>query len=79
MNMAVRNFWIEADIDDRASTLAGGPRSRHGGMTVKIYQRDNGAGTSKPVIKLNCWEGEETLHTRIEVNGKTVTEYITKR
>lgn len=41
--MAVRNFWIRADIDGRKTVLAGGPRSRDGGFDLTISQRDGGA------------------------------------
>lgn len=38
----VRNFWIEADIDGRSTTLEGGPRSRDGGISVTLYIRERG-------------------------------------
>lgn len=38
----VRNFWLEAQVDGRASTFASGPRSRDGGFTLDLYQRDKG-------------------------------------
>lgn len=41
--MAVRPFYMEANVDGRASQLSGGPKSKGGGMGVTIYQRDNGA------------------------------------
>ncbi len=41
--MAVRNWWIEADIDGRKTSLSGGPRNREGGFSLRIYQRDNGS------------------------------------
>lgn len=37
----VRNFWLEAKIDGRASTLTGGPQGRMGGFSLTIYQRLN--------------------------------------
>ena len=40
--MAVRNWWIEADIDGRRTNLAGGPRNKDGGFELRIYQRDKG-------------------------------------
>ena len=40
--MAVRNFWVDADIDGRQTGLGGGPMSKDGGMDVTIYQRDGG-------------------------------------
>lgn len=40
--MAVRPFYMEANVDGRTSQLSGGPKSKGGGMDVTIYQRDNG-------------------------------------
>lgn len=40
--MAVRNFWIEAEIDGRKTKLSGGPRSKDGGFILDIYQCMNG-------------------------------------
>lgn len=40
--MSVRNFWLEADIDGRATQLEGGPRSKDGGFSQTIYIRDEG-------------------------------------
>ena len=41
--MAVRPFYMEANIDGRASRLSGGPKSKSGGMGINIYQRDKGS------------------------------------
>jgi hypothetical protein len=38
----VRNFWIEANIDGRATAFVGGPQSKDGGFDMRILQRDNG-------------------------------------
>ena len=40
--MAVRNFWIEADVDGRKTSIAFGPRAKDGGFRLLIYQRDKG-------------------------------------
>lgn len=40
--MAVRNFWVRADIDGRVTPLAGGPRAKDGGFSLYIYQRVDG-------------------------------------
>jgi hypothetical protein len=40
--MRVRNFWIEAHIDGRRTTLSGGPRARKGGLSLTLYQRSGG-------------------------------------
>lgn len=38
----VRNWWIEATIDGRASKFAAGPQSREGGFSLTILARDAG-------------------------------------
>lgn len=46
--MAVRNFWIDAEIDGRRTRLTGGPVSKDGGFSLTVYIRDNG-GIEKAV------------------------------
>lgn len=38
----VRNFWIEAQIDGRASQIAAGPVKKDGGFDLEIMIRDKG-------------------------------------
>jgi hypothetical protein len=38
--MTVRNFWVDCDIDGRATVLSGGPKAKDGGMTVDILVRN---------------------------------------
>ena len=40
--MATRNFWIDAEIDGQKTQLAGGPRSKDGGMDVLLTVREDG-------------------------------------
>jgi hypothetical protein len=40
--MAVRNFWIEAQIDGRKTDLSEGPQGKDGGFALTVYQRSNG-------------------------------------
>lgn len=68
--MAVRNFWIEADIDGRATMLAGGPRGKRDGMDVTIYQRDD--GSIKTAVKVFCREYGSKLITEVEVGDETM-------
>ncbi len=58
----VRNFWIDADIDGRQGMVSGGPRTKDGGMFIKIYQRDQGS------IVTAC-----TIQCAVEPDGKLVT------
>lgn len=49
--MAVRPFFIEADIEGRRTTLKGGPQRKDGEMSVSIYQRSKGEITTACTIK----------------------------
>jgi hypothetical protein len=59
----VRNFWIEASVDGRASEVATGPRAKDGGIDLTIYQRDAGSistalrirGRAAPDGTLTLW------------------------
>jgi len=46
--MAVRNFWIKADIDGRKTMLEGGPQRKDGGFSLTIFMRGEG-GITKPL------------------------------
>ena len=61
--MAVRNFWVDADIDGRATMLSGGPRAKDGGMTIRIRQRDNGGIFT--AMKVMCYEENGYLFTSV--------------
>ncbi len=50
--MAVRNFWLTAEVDGKKEPVATGPRSSDGGMTVKLFVRDN--GESRRAVTLEC-------------------------
>ena len=43
MPRVTRNFWVEANIDGRSTTLEGGPRGRNGTFEATFYIRDNGS------------------------------------
>lgn len=74
----VRNFYVEADIDGRETTLGGGPRAKDGEMTVHIHQRCDG-GISSDVVKVTCKECNGQLTTTVIVDGKVVSKITTKR
>ena len=61
--MAVRNFYVEANIDGRETTLGGGPRNKMGEMTVRLYQRDEGEITDALLIE--CRERDGVLITEV--------------
>ncbi len=77
--MAVRNFYVEADIDGRKTMLGGGPRAENGGMDVTIYQRNE--GRIMTAIRISCrrnsWDG--ALRTRVEIDGERVALIETER
>ena len=75
--MAVRNFWVEADVDGYQTMLDGGPRRKDGGMDVTIYQRDDGC--IKTAIRICCRAYGEKLVTTVDVDGERVGKYETRR
>lgn len=40
--MAMRSFYVEAEIEGRATNLSGGPKSKTGTQEVRVSQRDKG-------------------------------------
>jgi hypothetical protein len=42
MTRRLNNFRVVADIDGQCTQLKGGPRSKDGGMRVKVYQLKEG-------------------------------------
>lgn len=40
--MAVRNFYLSAQADGRASEVTAGPGGKEGGMSLSYFQRDSG-------------------------------------
>ena len=50
--MAVRNFWVEVEIDGRKTVLKGGGRGKQDGMLIRLYQRNK--GNIKEVVNINC-------------------------
>jgi hypothetical protein len=73
---SVRNFWIEGIIDGRESKLEGGPANKTGGMSVDIFQRENGNVLES--INIRCWKGEEDLILEI-IDGQTGTLLFRRR
>ena len=83
--MAVRPFWIEADIDGRQTKLSGGTKRSDGDHTIVIYQRDKGEKTIPFKIRQYSTEdlNEETnkwehhLHTDVYYQGELIKSHIT--
>ena len=61
--MAVRNFYVEANIDGRETVLGGGPRNKTGEMSVRIYQRNEGA--IDEALMIDCEERDGVLTTKV--------------
>lgn len=76
--MAMRNFWIEARIDDRETVLKGGPRRKEGGLSLEVLQRNEGESTS--AIRVNCYEEFGELVTIVHgPEGELLLEHRTPR
>ena len=75
--MATRNFWIDADIDGRATMLSGGPRNKSGGMEVRIYQRETGGIVT--AAQIFCTATGDKLVTEIWSGGKLAGKFETIR
>lgn len=75
--MAVRNFWIEANIDGRQTELKGGPMRKDGGMQIRIYQRDHGA--IEKTVRIVCEANGDVLDTLIFIGGQFAGKFSTKR
>ena len=76
--MAMRNFYLTADIDGRKTLLTGGPAAKDGEMYVTIRQRD--AGNSVVAFIIRCMERGGELTTFVFDNeGNKVADFKTKR
>jgi hypothetical protein len=75
--MAMRNFWIEGNVDGRRTQITGGPQGSGGGFSLVVYQREN--NTSKVGVRVTgrVVNGELILdvdpgtvkNVRVENNG----------
>ena len=57
--MAVRNFWVDINVDGRATRVGTGPRRKDGGMSARFRIREDGGISEKSI----------TVEGR-EINGK---------
>ena len=48
--MAVRNFWIEVEVDGRKTPVALGPVAKDGGFELTVYVRDAGESVEAATI-----------------------------
>ena len=75
--MAVRNFWATVNVDGYKTEMAGGPRSKEGGLTVEVKQRDEGQKVN--AVKVRCFEVDGELFSEVSIGGKVVGTYSTRR
>lgn len=77
--MAVRPFYIEAEIEGRKTNLAGGTRKKDGDHTIHIYQRNKGDITEPFRIRQYYTEmdGEPKLVTAVYYQGELIKNHIT--
>jgi hypothetical protein len=84
--MAVRNFYVAADIDGRHTELTGGPASKLGGFSLLITVRHDGGivkalrvcgfATESGALTLNCYklaEGEYGQAVEVAWEGEQLT------
>lgn len=62
----VRNFWLEADIDGRETSLEGGPVSKDGGFTAALYIRDE--GSVQRAVTIHGWVSGGELNLSVTPN-----------
>lgn len=64
--MAVRNFFLTANIDGRAGKLTGGPGSKTGGLDMEVKQRGAGGAILPGPTIIGVSDGNEvTMHIDI--------------
>ena len=79
--MAVRNFWIAAEVDGRKTELTGGPGRKDGGFHLTVYMRDKGQSI-KALQVSGIAEGEQLVLTAISnksVASRDVLQVKTER
>ena len=76
--MATRNFWVEAAVEGRKTPLAGGPRSKDGGMDILLTVREDG-GISDAVRIVCRSDGEKNTIMVCGPDGEKLYEREYKR
>ena len=77
--MATRNFYVEGDIDGRATELTGGPRNANGGMRLYVTQRDKGSIVQAFTIRSWVMMDGKLITVVQNQEGTTVGELVTDR
>lgn len=79
--MAVRPFYMTANIEGKATNLTGGPRSKDGRMNITVQQRNKGEIETAFTICSYTGEafGKEYLVTTVKNSkGETVATHRTE-
>lgn len=71
--MAVRNFWVNAEIDGQKTELSGGPRSKDGGMYIELMMRNDGGIVN--VLRITC-SAYEDGELRVRVSKPHVPDSV---
>lgn len=77
--MAVRPFYINADIDGRKTPLAGGTARKNGEHHIAVYQRDQGEITIPFKIEQYTEEQDGVLKciTDVYYQGDLIKKHVT--
>jgi hypothetical protein len=78
MPRVLQNFWIDAEIDGRASRVSTRTKTKEGGFEVKVRMRDEGCVTN-PVTVQGFAHPDGTLTLRVEIEGQETVYIQTKR
>ena len=73
MPMNVRNFWFDAYVDGRNTTLSSGPRSKDGGLFVTFSQRDHGRVRSVLAVRGDVAADGRLILSVFGPNGERIT------
>lgn len=77
--MAVRNFYIDGDIDGRQTGLCGGPTGKTGGLSLRFTQRDNGEIVTALRIESRASYGGTLTTSVYDPKGNEVYRFTTRR
>lgn len=76
--MAVRNFYVNVDVDGYKTKMKGGPRNKEGGMEITLLQRDKGSKVVAFII--NSYEKDGILYSNVMDKDRNVlTTFQTER
>ena len=64
----MRNFYIRAKVDGRKTLITGGPRNKHGGMVITLYQKEKGESVEILIVSSSVLPNGK-LRTSIRIKG----------